>query len=242
MSVLAVTGLHVRYGEIPAVRGLDLHLDDGETVAILGRNGAGKTTTLRAIAGTLPTAAGSVRFNDVDVTGTDAARRARVGVVLVPEGRRLFPHLTVRENLAAGAYTRRLGRRELRAEIDRVTQPLELVSRHLDRRAGTLSGGEQQLVAIARALMAAPQLLLIDEPSLGLAPVMTDRVYGLLAELRAERLPIVVVEQYVEVALGLADRAVVMDKGEVVLQGTSAELVHSGDLVNAYLAATEERV
>lgn len=241
MSVLELTGLHVRFGEIPAVRGLDLRLDDGEALAVLGRNGAGKTTTLRAVAGTLPASAGSIRFDDVDVTRMDAARRAQSGVVLVPEGRHLFPHLTVRENLAVGAYPRRLGRRELRAEIDRVTEPLDLVRRHLERRAGTLSGGEQQLVAIARSLMGAPRLLLIDEPSLGLAPVMTERVYELLVELRAGRLPIVVVEQYVGVALELTDRAIVMEKGEVVLEGVSEELARSGELVDAYLATTEDR-
>lgn len=239
-EMLEVSGLEVRFGEVPALRGLDLSVRAGEVLAVLGRNGAGKTSTLRAIAGSVDLAGGAITFEGRDVTNVGAERRVRAGIVLVPEARRLFAHLTVRENLAVGAYHRRLRGRALSDEIDRVIEPLDTLRSRLDQRAGTLSGGEQQLAAIARALMAAPKLLLIDEPSLGLAPIMVDRVYQLLRHLNADGLTIVVVEQYVEVALALAQHGIVIDKGRAVLARSAQELASSHELVDVYLSTHEE--
>ena len=238
--MLAVRDLAVTFGEIPAVRGVALDVGEGEVVAVLGRNGAGKTTTLRALAGSLPVHGGCITFRGEDVTRVPAERRVRRGIVLVPEGRRLFPGLSVRANLAMGAYHRRLSPTALADEIERATQHLPIVRERLEQRAGSLSGGEQQLTAIARALMARPRLLMADEPSLGLAPIMVEQVYALFAELRAGGLTLLVVEQYVHVALGLADRAVVVDKGRVVLTGDAAELAGSSDLIDAYLSGSQE--
>jgi branched-chain amino acid transport system ATP-binding protein len=238
--MLAVRGLAVSFGEVPAVRGVDLDVAGGEVLAVLGRNGAGKTTTLRAIAGLIPPDAGTIVFEGGDVTRLPAERRVRRGIVLVPEGRRLFPGMSVRDNLAVGAFHRQLHGRALDEEIERATEHLPVVRDRIGQRAGSLSGGEQQLVAVARALMARPRLLLADEPSLGLAPIVVERVYELFSALRDEGLTIVVVEQYVTVALGLADRAVVIDKGRVALEGTAVELAASPELIDTYLANAPE--
>ncbi|MFZ6003164.1 MAG: ABC transporter ATP-binding protein [Actinomycetota bacterium] len=238
--MLEAGGLSVSFGEIPAVRGLDLQVGRGEVLAILGRNGAGKTTTLRALAGIVRPSRGMVILNGEDVTHIPAERRVRKGIVLVPEGRRLFAGLSVRDNLCMGAYHRRLRPHAIAEEIERVTEHLPLLRERFGQRAGSLSGGEQQLLAIARALMTAPRLLLADEPSLGLAPIMVDRVYALFAALRDDGLTLVIVEQYVSVALGLADHAVVMDKGVAVLRSHGSELTESPDLIDAYLSGAQE--
>lgn len=238
--MLEARDLTVSFGEIPAVRGLDLHVGRGEVMAILGRNGAGKTTTLRALAGIVRPDRGMVILNGEDVTHIPAERRVRKGIVLVPEGRRLFAGMSVRDNLCMGAYHRRLRPPAVAEEIERVTEHLPLLRERFDQRAGSLSGGEQQLLAIARALMTAPRLLLADEPSLGLAPIMVDRVYALFAALRDEGLTLVIVEQYVSVALGLADHALVMDKGVAVLRSQGSELTESPELIDAYLSRAQE--
>lgn len=238
--MLGVRDLAVSFGEIPAVRGVDLQVGRSEVLAVLGRNGAGKTTTLRALAGVLPAERGTVTLEGRELGHVPAERRVRHGIVLVPEGRHLFPALTVRENLALGAYHRRLKASATRDAIERSTEHLPILRERLDQRAGSLSGGEQQLAAIARALMAAPRVLMADEPSLGLAPIMVERVYDLFKTLRADGLTLIIVEQYVDVALRLADHAVVMDKGRVVLRGGAAELAGSSDLIDAYLSGTQE--
>ena len=238
--ILEVESLEVRYGDVTAVRGVDLAIGEGAALAVLGRNGAGKSSTLRGIAGvSLPTA-GSVRIDGVDVARLSADDRVRHGIVLVPEGRRLFPQLTVRENLAVGAYLRKLRPAALDEEIERVTIHLPRVRERLDQDAGTLSGGEQQLVAIARGLMAGPRVLMADEPSLGLAPIIVDAIYDLFRSLLAEGLTLVVVEQYVGVALALADQAVVIDRGAVALAGGAADLADSPDVWRVYLSGSEE--
>ncbi|MDE0804403.1 MAG: ABC transporter ATP-binding protein [Acidimicrobiales bacterium] len=238
--ILEVESLEVRYGDVTAVRGVDLAIGEGAALAVLGRNGAGKSSTLRGIAGvSLPTA-GSVRIDGVDVARLSADDRVRHGIVLVPEGRRLFPQLTVRENLAVGAYLRKLRPAALDEEIERVTIHLPRVRERLDQDAGTLSGGEQQLVAIARGLMAGPRVLMADEPSLGLAPIIVDAIYDLFRSLLAEGLTLVVVEQYVGVALALADQAVVIDRGAVALAGKAADLADSPDVWRVYLSGSEE--
>lgn len=234
--MLEVRGLEVRYGAIPAVRGVDLDVGAAEVVALLGRNGAGKTSTLKALAGLMPVAAGEIRLRGDDVTNLRAEERVPLGIALSPEGRGMFPQLSVRENLAMGAYHRRLARPTMAAEIERVTERFPRLRERMSQTAGSLSGGEQQMLAVARGLMAAPLLLMIDEPSLGLAPIVVEQLYELLGEVRAEGITLLLVEQYVEVALGIADRAYVLDKGQVVLSGESADLLGSPELVDAYMS------
>ncbi len=238
--ILEVEALEVRYGDVTAVRGVDLAVAEGTALAVLGRNGAGKSSTLRGIAGATMPSGGVVRVDGVDVAGRRADDRVRHGVVLVPEGRRLFPQLSVRENLAVGGYLHKLRPAALEQEIERVTEHLPRVRERLDQQAGSLSGGEQQLVAIARALMARPRVLMADEPSLGLAPVIVDAIYDLFRALLSDGLTLVVVEQYVGVALALADHAVVIDRGVVALAGPAAELAESPDLWRVYLSGSEE--
>lgn len=238
--ILEVESLEVRYGDVTAVRKVDLAVEQGQAVAVLGRNGAGKSSTLRGIAGATMPSGGAVRVDGVDLAGRRADDRVRHGIVLVPEGRRLFPQLSVRENLAVGAYLHKLRPAALDQEIERVTEHLPRVRERLDQQAGSLSGGEQQLVAIARALMARPRILMADEPSLGLAPVIVDAIYELFRTLLRDGLTLVVVEQYVGVALALADHAIVIDRGAVALAGPAAELAESPDLWRVYLSGSQE--
>jgi len=238
--MIEATGLEVSYGPVSAVRGVDLRVDEGEVVVVLGRNGAGKTTTLKALAGLLPVSAGRILLRDEDITRVPAEERVREGLVLVPEGRGMFAELTVRENLVMGAYHRRVSRPRLAPDIERVTTLFPRLVERLDQPAGSLSGGEQQMLAIARGLMAEPRVLMVDEPSLGLAPIVVELLYGLLADLARDGLTLVIVEQYVQVALGIADRAYVLDKGLVALSGPAAELAASTELIDAYLSAAPE--
>lgn len=237
--MLEVRGLHVSYGSIPAVRGVDLDAGTGRAVAVVGRNGAGKTSTMRALAGLTPVAGGRIAYDGKDVTHVPAEQRVAAGISLAPEGRAIFPGLTVRDNLLMGGYHRRLRRSGAASEIERVCQRFPRLSERLGQPAGSLSGGEQQMLAVARALMSAPKVLLIDEPSLGLAPLVVEQLYELLSELRDEGLTIVVVEQYVEFALEFAHWAYVLDKGRVVLDGPSADLARNPELIAAYMAAAE---
>ena len=234
--MISADGLSVSYGPVTAVRDVDIEVREGEVLAVLGRNGAGKTTTMKALAGLLPVSGGRIRHDGVDVTEMAAEDRVRRGIVLVPEGRGVFADLTVRDNLLMGAYHRRRPARALRDDIERVTGPFPRLTERIDQRAGSLSGGEQQMLAIARGLMAEPSVLMIDEPSLGLAPVIVDQLYEHLGGLAATGITLVIVEQYVHVALGIADRAYVLDKGEVALQGSAAALRASPDLIDTYLA------
>lgn len=240
--MLEVQGLHVHYGPVPAVRGVDLVVNPGESIAVLGRNGAGKTTTLKAMAGLLPVTAGSIRIDGTDITHMPAEKRLKLGIALVPEGRGMFPQLTVRESLMMGAYHRKLSHAEIRSELERVTERLPRLTERLDQASGSLSGGEQQMLAFARGMMSAPRIILVDEPSLGLAPIVIEQLYDLFGDLKKEGLTILVVEQYVELALGFADRAYVLDKGEVAVSGGASELAASPELVEAYLSASPEEV
>lgn len=236
--MIEATALEVSYGPVTAVRGVDLTVGDGEVVVVLGRNGAGKTTTLKAIAGLLPVSSGRIQLDGEDLTGLPAEKRVERGLVLVPEGRGMFAELSVRENLIMGAYHRHLPRSRLKPDIDLVTDRFPRLLERLDQPAGSLSGGEQQMLALARGLMAEPRVLMVDEPSLGLAPIVIEVLYDLLRDLARDGLTLVIVEQYVQVALGVADRAYVLDKGVVALSGTAAELAASPDLIDAYLSTT----
>ncbi len=234
--MLSVRGLQVRYGAVEAVRGIDLDVGRGEIVALLGANGAGKTSTLAAIAGLVPAAAGMVRLDGVAMTGLPTERLARQGIGLVPEGRRVFAGLTVAENLALGGAVHAPAA-ERRARLRAMEARFPILGERRDQKAGLLSGGEQQMLAIARALMAAPRLLLMDEPSLGLAPQMVERVFDLIAALRAEGLTILLVEQNVPMSLDIADRGIVLANGRVALAGPARELAASDAVRGAYLAA-----
>lgn len=233
--MLEVTGLEVRYGSVTAVKGISLEVAEGEVVAIIGPNGAGKTSTLRAITGLVPTAGGRVVFRGTDVSRWKAHRIVTLGLGHAPEGRRLFPQMTVMENLRMGAYRRR-GPAEIGCTLARVE---ELFPRLAERRvqlAGTLSGGEQQMLAIGRALMAEPRLLVLDEPSFGLAPMIVREIGRIVRSINRERgVSVLLVEQNARMALGIAARAYVLETGRVALSGPSATLAESPHVRAAYL-------
>jgi branched-chain amino acid transport system ATP-binding protein len=235
--MLEVEGLEVRYGAVRAVRGASFSVGEGELVALLGANGAGKSSTLMAFAGAVRTAGGSVRLDGVDVTGERPERMARLGVATVPETRDVFPDLTVSENLRLGAFTRRDGAAEIAGDRARFLERFPILAERADQPAGTLSGGEQQMLVIARAMMARPRVLLLDEPSLGLAPVVVDRVFEMIAGLKAAGLTILLVEQNARKALSLADRAYVMRLGRIEAAGLAPELATAGALKALYLGS-----
>jgi branched-chain amino acid transport system ATP-binding protein len=232
--VLSVEGLAAGYGDLLAVRSVSLEVREGECVALIGANGAGKTTTLRAISGLLPIRAGGVRFRGESLVGLSPRRVVERGLAHVPEGRQIFPSLTVRENLEMGARTRdaRAGRN---ASFDAVFALFPRLRERERQLAGTLSGGEQQMLAIGRALMARPRLLLLDEPSLGLAPLMVRAIFEIVETVNGRGTTILLVEQNVLRALQLCHRGYVLENGEVTLTGRRAELLASGHIRQAYL-------
>jgi len=232
--ILQVTDLFVRYGAIEALRGVSLEVRAGEVVALIGANGAGKTTTLRAISGMLRPASGAIRVEGADVTALPSHRRVARGMAHAPEGRGIFLNLTVGENLDLGAYLRR--------DADGVTADREkafglfpILAERRGQVAGTLSGGEQQMLAVARALMSRPRLLLLDEPSLGLAPQVVERIFGVLRDVNAAGVTLLLVEQNAHKALQLAHRAYVLETGQVAMTGTGRELLASPEVRKAYL-------
>lgn len=231
--LLRVADLRVAYGPVTALRGASLDVGRGEIVAVLGPNGAGKSTLLKAIAGVLEPVAGAITFDGRRIDGLPAEEVVRLGIALVPEGRMVFPRFTVAENLQIGAHARREGAAET---LGRMLELFPVLRARERQTAGTLSGGEQQQLAIARAMMSRPHLLLLDEPSLGLAPIVLDRVFELIATLREEGVTILLVEQNVHRALEVADRASVLSVGAVVLSGTGQELRSTeAGLARAYL-------
>jgi branched-chain amino acid transport system ATP-binding protein len=227
--LLEVKGLEVRYGGIRAVKGIDLEVDEGELVCLIGANGAGKTTTLKAICRLLPSQSTMISYAGKDISRTAVHELPRAGLVMVPEGRGIFPQLTVEENLAMGAYAR--GGAD--PEKQYATFP-RLRERRLQV-AGTLSGGEQQMLAIARALMSDPKLLLLDEPSMGLAPMMVARIFEVIAEIAARGVTTLLVEQNARLALELAHRGYVMESGAIALSGKSTDLLNDSRVKEAYL-------
>jgi len=233
MALLEVSGLCAGYGQVQVLRDLDFTVDDGEMVVLLGANGAGKTTTLRALCQMIDTW-GSVRFAGEELVGKRTERVVRRGIGHVPQGRGTFPELTVEENLEAGAYTRK-DRTEERDDIDRSFPMFPRLQERRTQQAGSLSGGEQQMLAVARALMSRPRLLLLDEPSLGLAPLVIQGLFRQFAELNKEGVTMFVVEQNANLALGVAHRAYVLEAGQIVLSGVAEELKSDDSVRRAYL-------
>ena len=237
-TVLELTGVEVRYGSVAAVRGLDLRLERGEIVGLIGPNGAGKSTTLHAIMGLVPVYGGEISFAGASLRGRAPEWVARSGIALVPEGRRIYPHLTVAENLRLGLAARRSRAGEHRAaDIAWVHELFPIVQEFASRPAGMLSGGQQQQLAIARALVARPDVLLLDEPSLGLAPQLVDVVFAALAEIRKRGVPVLLVEQRAQRTVAFADRSYVLSNGEVTTTLSPADADDTERLVAAYFGS-----
>ncbi|HET9488696.1 MAG TPA: ABC transporter ATP-binding protein [Methylomirabilota bacterium] len=235
--MLRLEGLHATYGPIAALRGLDLEVREGELVCLLGANGAGKTSTLRAISGLLRPTAGRVLLDGREIQGWEPAAILEAGIAHCPEGRRVFPYLTVQENLEMGAYVRR-DRRAVGEDLERVCSHFPILRERRRQMAGTLSGGEQQMLAIGRALMARPRLILFDEPSLGLAPTVVETTFRIIADIRRSGTTVLMVEQNAYLALRMADRGYVMETGRIVLADRAAELLGNDHVRRAYLGAT----
>ena len=231
--MLEVAALRGGYGRVEVLRGIDLDVHPGEVVALLGSNGAGKTTLNNTLSGLLPAFSGTIRFEDRSLTGARYTDIVAAGLIHVPEGRRVFPNLTVYENLELGSYRRARANRE--KNLERVFEVFPKLKERTSQRAGTLSGGEQQMLAIGRGLMAEPRLLVLDEPSLGLSPVAVEELFALIARLNKEGLPILLVEQNVGQSLEIANRAYVLENGAIVFEGTPAELLANAELKRAYL-------
>jgi branched-chain amino acid transport system ATP-binding protein len=233
MPLLELTDVHVYYGAIHALKGVSLTVEAGEIVTLIGANGAGKSTTLRAISSLLRPRTGSVTFEGKELTRLAPEQIVRRGVCQVPEGRRIFANLSVLENLEMGAYTRR--DREVKADLHKVMDTFPRLRERITQSAGTLSGGEQQMLAIGRALMGRPRMLLLDEPSLGLAPFMVQEIFRIIREINEQGTTILLVEQNAHMALGAAGRGYVLETGQVVLADTGQALLHNPDVRRAYL-------
>ena len=232
-ALLEIAALRAGYGRTEVLRGVDLTVHAGEIVALLGSNGAGKSTLNNTVCGLVPAWAGSVRFDGTELTRAHYRDVVRSGLIQVPEGRRIFPNLSVLENLELGSFVRARGRRG--ANLQRVYATFPRLHERLAQKAGTMSGGEQQMLAIGRALMAEPKLLILDEPSLGLSPLLVEELFALIERLHAQGLSVLLVEQNVAQSLAIAQRAYVLENGSIRFSGASAELLASDDLRRAYL-------
>jgi len=234
VALLELHGVDAYYGRVRALHGVTISLDQGEVVALIGSNGAGKTTTLRTISGLMRPAAGTVTFDGRDITGAPAHTIVRRGICHSPEGRRLFPRMMVIDNLQMGAYTRS-DAAGIAADLARVYELFPRLHERSTQLAGTLSGGEQQMLAIGRALMSRPRVLMLDEPSLGLSPILVELIFDIVRQINAQGVPILLVEQNAHKALEVAHRAYVLETGSIVKEGTGAELLRSPDVQRAYL-------
>ena len=232
--MLEVTNLACRYGKVTAVRAVSLEIAQGELVTLIGANGAGKTTTLRAVSGLLPAAEGSIVFEGVDITRASPREVLSRGIAHCPEGRRVFPYMTVQENLEMGCYLR-ADRTGVAKDMQRIFERFPVLEERRQQMAGTLSGGEQQMLAIGRALMSRPKLMLFDEPSLGLAPTLVETTFEIIAEIRNEGVTVLMVEQNAYAALELCDRGYLMESGAVALQGSGRELFENPHVKEVYL-------
>ncbi len=234
MTTLVVERLQVSYGRTAALAGIDLRVDEGKIVCLIGANGAGKTTTMRALSGLVRPLAGRIMLDGVDIAGMSPHRIAALGMRHVPEGRQIFAELTVAENLAVGAWLVD-GAAEIARRRQQVLERFPRLRERLSQLAGSMSGGEQQMLALGRALMGAPRLLLLDEPSMGLAPMFVEEIFGIIADLRREGRTILLVEQNASAALEVADHAYVLETGRIVLEGPAAQVAHDPAVVAAYL-------
>ena len=239
-ALLQLAGIVTYYGPIRILKGIDLKVEQGEVVALLGGNAAGKSTTMKAILGLVSPTEGSVYFNGLDVTKSRPSQRVAMGMAPVPEARRLFPSMSVYDNLLMGAYARRKNRwSEIKQDLAKIIDLFPRVAERLRQNAGTLSGGEQQMVAVGRALMARPKLILMDEPSMGLAPTLVDKIYEIIRQIKALGTSMLIVEQNATMALSVSNRAYVLQGGEIVLQGSGQELLQSEAIRKAYLGGAQ---
>jgi len=234
VKLLELAGLEVAYGGIRAVKGIDLAVDKGELVCLIGANGAGKTTTLKAICGLLPTRGGAVRYDGQDITGTSSYRLVERGIAIVPEGRGVFRQLTVAENLAMGAFVRR-DRDAVRRDLEHIFELFPRLAERRGQSGGTLSGGEQQMLAIGRAMMSRPNLLMLDEPSMGLAPLLVQKIFATVRAISLGGVTILLIEQNARLALEVAHRGYVMESGAITLSGPAHELLADSKVREAYL-------
>ena len=232
--MLELRDIHTYYGNIRAVRGISITINSGEMVCLIGANGAGKSTTLMTVSGIHTPVEGSVYFEDQDITNTSAEDRVTLGISQVPEGRLIFPDMTVLENLELGAYGRS-DKQGIREDLDKIFQFFPVLKERQKQRGGSLSGGEQQMLAIGRALMSHPRLLLLDEPSLGLAPLIVKQIFEIIEQINADGTTILLVEQNAQIALQVTDRGYVMETGEITIEGTSADLLADERVRQAYL-------
>ena len=233
MSMLKVSDLHVYYGSIHAIKGVSFEVNEGEIVTLIGANGAGKSTTLNTVAGLMKPRSGHVSFEGKLISGMSASKIVPQGLALCPEGRRVFQQMTVRENLEMGGYTRPAG--EISASLDDVFERFPRLKERHKQVAGTLSGGEQQMLAMGRALMSKPRLLMLDEPSMGLAPLLVEQIFDIICELNRAGTTILLVEQNAQMALSIANRAYVLETGNIVKTGDADALMHDDDVRKAYL-------
>ncbi len=236
MSLLEVDDIQTYYGNIQALKSISLTVEEGEIVTLIGSNGAGKSTTLRSISGLSPIRSGSIRFEGEDISATPPQQIVARGISQSPEGRKCFQRMTVRENLDLGAYLRN-DKAEINSDMDRVFDLFPRLKEREKQKAGTMSGGEQQMLAIGRALMSKPRLLLLDEPSMGIAPILVDRIYETIVEINKQGMTILLVEQNANYGLGVSNRAYVLETGTVALADTSASLRENPDVQAAYLGA-----
>lgn len=234
MAMLEVKNLEVYYGVICALKGISFEVNEGEIVSLIGANGAGKTTMMQSVVGLIPKKSGTVTFNGQDITKTPCHKIVQLGMTQVPEGRRIFQELSVYENLMMGAYTIK-DQQRFKSDLESIFDRFPRLKERRNQVAGTLSGGEQQMLAMSRALMSHPKLLMLDEPSMGLAPILVDQIFEIIKELHASGTTILLVEQNATKALQIADRAYVLENGRITLSGTGVELAQSDDVRKAYL-------
>ena len=234
-ELLSVKNINVYYGSIHAIKDVSFHVDEGEIVTLIGANGAGKTTTMHAISGLLKLASGEITYDGNLISKMEAHKIVRLGLAQVPEGRRVFSGLTVQQNLSMGAYTRHDGKDAIQSDYDMVFDLLPRLKERRNQPAGTLSGGEQQMLAMGRALMSEPKLLMLDEPSMGLAPLLVEQIFEIIKSLHKAGSTILLVEQNAQMALQVADRAYVLETGRITLSGTGKELMASDAVRKAYL-------
>ena len=234
MSLLELKDINVYYGAIHALKGISLNVEEGQVVSLIGANGAGKTTTLRTISGLLRSKTGSISFMGKELRHESAESIVRLGISHCPEGRRVFADMSVKENLEMGAFTRK-DKKEISQTMDMIYDHFPRLKERMNQMAGTLSGGEQQMLAMGRALMSTPKMLLLDEPSMGLAPILVKEIFSIIQEINQQGTTVLLVEQNAKMALSIAHRAYVLETGKVVLSGTGEELAASPDIQKAYL-------